>query len=122
MTLTFPSPEFSDVVAAVCHGSATEDEMRALNELLRSNPSARDEYLFRVELHSRLASNPDLFSVFGDTTTSLDAPATNAVTRGNTVPLKPVVPARRRRLVRVLAMAACLMLIAGGIGALWIKW
>ena len=36
--------------------------MRALNELLRGNPAARDEYLLRVELHSRLASDPDLFS------------------------------------------------------------
>ena len=61
MTLTFPSPEFSDAVAAVCHGSATEAEMRALNELLRSDPSARDEYLFQVELHSRLASDPGPF-------------------------------------------------------------
>ena len=57
MTLSFPSPEFDDAVAAVCHGSATEAEMRALNELLRSDPSARDEYLFRVELHARLASD-----------------------------------------------------------------
>ena len=122
MTLTFPSPEFSDAVADVCHGSATEEEMRALNELLRSNPSARDEYLFRVELHSRLASNPDLFSAFEDTATSLDSPVMNAGTRGNIVPLNPVVPARRGRLVRVLALAACLMLMAGGIGTLWLKW
>ena len=35
--------------------------MRALNELLRSDLSARDEYLMRVELHTRLASEPDLF-------------------------------------------------------------
>jgi hypothetical protein len=66
MTLTFPSPEFDDAVAAVCHGSATETEMRALNGLLRSNLSARDEYLIRVELHSRLASDPDLFSQAAD--------------------------------------------------------
>jgi hypothetical protein len=62
MTSSFPSPEFDDAVAAVCHGSATEAEMRALNRLLRSNPSARDEYLMRVELHTRLASEPDLFA------------------------------------------------------------
>lgn len=122
MTLTFPSPEFSDAVAAVCHGSAKEEEMRVLNELLRSNPSARDEYLFRVELHSRLASNPDLFSAFGDTATSFDLPAMNTGTRGSTAHLNPVVPARRGRLVRVLALAACLMLMAGGIGTLWLKW
>ena len=62
MTLTFPSPEFDDAVAAVCHGTATEAAMRALNELLRSDSRTRDEYLLRVELHSRLASEPDLFT------------------------------------------------------------
>jgi len=29
----------SVTVAGVCHGSATEAEMRGLNELLRSNPN-----------------------------------------------------------------------------------
>ena len=122
MTLTFPSPEFDDVVAAVCHGSATEAEMRALNELLRSNAGARDQYLFQVELHSRLASNPDLFSQFADAAASLSMPTMNAGTRANTVSLNPVAPPRRRTPVRVLALAACLMLIAGGIGTLWLKW
>ena len=61
MNLSFPSQEFDYVVAAVCHGSATEEEMRALNALLRREPSARDEYLLRVELHTRLASDPALF-------------------------------------------------------------
>ena len=28
MTLSFPSSEFDDAVAAVCHGTATEAEMR----------------------------------------------------------------------------------------------
>ena len=62
MKIAFPSPEFDDTVAAVCHGSATDVEMSALNTLLRNDPSARDEYLLRIELHSRLASDPDLFS------------------------------------------------------------
>jgi hypothetical protein len=123
MTLIFPSPEFSDAVAAVCHGSATEAQMRALNELLRNNPSARDEYLIQVELHSRLASNPDLFSQFRDAAASLNLPAVNAGDRGNVVPLNPVEQPPRRKLVRVLALAACLMLIAGGgIGTIWFKW
>ncbi len=122
MKLFFPSPEFDDVVSGVCHGSATEAELRALNELLRSHPSARDEYLFQVEVHSRLASNPDLFSQFGDTAATVSLRAMNVGDRGNTVSLNPVVPPHKPRLVRVLALAACLMLIAGGIGALWFKW
>src|SRR4051794_11979244 len=31
------SPEFDDAVASVCHGTATDAGMRALNELLRSD-------------------------------------------------------------------------------------
>lgn len=62
MSLAFPSPEFDHAVAAVCHGSATEEQVRALNGLLRSHPAARDEYILRLELHSRLASDPDLFA------------------------------------------------------------
>jgi hypothetical protein len=37
MRLSFPSLGFDDAVAGVCHGSATEAEMHALNELLRSD-------------------------------------------------------------------------------------
>ncbi len=122
MRLVFPSPEFDDVVAGVCHGSASEAEMRALNELLRSNSGARDEYLFRVELHSRMASNPDLFSQFGAATSNLDLPDGTTHNRDNLTPLRPVKPPRRRMQVRVLALAACLALFAGGIGMLWLKW
>jgi len=60
MNLRFPSPEFDDAVAAVCHGLGSDEQVRALNRLLRDNPAAQDEYLFRVELHSRLASETDL--------------------------------------------------------------
>ena len=120
MKLSFPSAEFDDVVAGVCHGSATEAEMRALNELLRSNAGARDQYLFQVEIHSRLASNPDLFSQFQDTTASLSLPALKVGSQGNGVRLNPAgVPARRLRVV--LAVAACLVLIGGVMGALWFK-
>jgi len=121
MNLPFPSPEFDHVVAAVCHGSATEAEMRALNELLRGNAEARDQYLFQVELHSRLASNPDLFSQFQDTNDGMSLPASKVSSQRNVVPLNPVRTATRRRLKVVRAVAACLMLIVGGIGALWFK-
>ena len=61
MKLAFPSNEFDEAVAAVCHGPASDEQMRALNDLLRSNDKARDEYILRVEIHSRLASKPNLF-------------------------------------------------------------
>jgi hypothetical protein len=62
VTFGYPSGEFDDAVAAVCHGLASDDQVRALNELLRSDAAACDEYILRLELHSRLASEPDLFS------------------------------------------------------------
>jgi len=61
MKLNFPSLEFDAAVAAVCHGQASDEQVSALNELLRSNAAARDEYILRLELHSRLASESDLF-------------------------------------------------------------
>lgn len=46
MKIDFPSREFDEAVAAVCHGLGSSEQMRALNELLRANAAARDEYLF----------------------------------------------------------------------------
>lgn len=62
MTLEFPSAAFDDAVASVCHGRASDGQLEALNRLLRENPAARDEYLLRIELHARLASEPDLLA------------------------------------------------------------
>lgn len=61
MKMEFPSREFDDAIAAVCDGLVSEEQARALNELLRRDAAARDEYILRVELHSRLASHSDLF-------------------------------------------------------------
>ncbi|MDP7251946.1 MAG: FecR domain-containing protein [Planctomycetota bacterium] len=54
--MKFPSSEFDDAVAALCHGVIGDDAMTELHELLRDEPSARDEYLWRVEMHGELAS------------------------------------------------------------------
>ncbi len=62
MSLTFPSPGFDEAVAAICHGTASDAQLEGLHGLLRENPAARDEYILRVELHARLASEPDLFA------------------------------------------------------------
>lgn len=61
MNIVFPSSEFDDAVAALCHGVASDEQVAALNQLLRDHSGARDEYILRLELHSRLASTPDLF-------------------------------------------------------------
>ena len=122
MSLDFPSDEFNEAVAAVCQGSATEAAMRALNALLRSNPNARDEYLLRMELHARLASEPDLFIEEADAAATVDGGRPELRGQRNFVSRNPATPTSRRRLLPVLAGAACLMLIAAGIWSLGLKW
>jgi len=98
MKLTFPSREFDEAVAAACHGSVSDEQARALNELLRSNASARDDYILRLELHSRLASEPDLFA------------ETNERKIGaaeNILPLQSLQHTRTRKTNWVLSLAAC---------------
>lgn len=121
MTLSSPSPEFDDAVAAVCHGSASEDEMRALNELLRGDPGARDAYLMRIELHARLASDPDLFGQATEAPACGRTPAIRLDDPRSSLTPKPTIPAMRRRRVQVLALAACLALVAIGAWSLWLR-
>ena len=61
MNINFPSPEFDDAVSAACHGVPSDEQVEALNALLRRDAAALDEYVLRLELHARLASDPDLF-------------------------------------------------------------
>jgi hypothetical protein len=115
MSLAFPSQEFDAAVAAVCQGSMSDEQARMLNELLRSDPAARDEYLLRVELHSRLASDPDLFAA---------APSEIVASDGLNARSEKVVPiqssdAQRRQVIGwVVALAACVALVIGG----WLGW
>lgn len=55
--MNFPSPEFDNAVAALCHGTIANEAMAELHELLRINADARDEYLWRVEMHGELTSS-----------------------------------------------------------------
>jgi ferric-dicitrate binding protein FerR (iron transport regulator) len=114
MKLTFPSTEFDDAVAAVCHGSLSDEQARALNELLRSHPAARDEYLLRVELHARLASDADLFLA------AKDAPPSENIHEHlkDVVPLHPIRARQRQAIGWAVALAACVALLAGG----WWQW
>lgn len=54
--MKFPSPEFDNAVAALCHGTIASEAVAELHELLRTDADARDEYLWRVEVHGELAS------------------------------------------------------------------
>ena len=62
MKVNYPSVEFDDLIAAHCHGQISDQQMDALYQLLSENPAARDEYILRLEIHSQLASDIDLFS------------------------------------------------------------
>ena len=108
MKITFPSREFDEAVAAVCHGLASEEQVCGLNELLRSDAIARDEYILRVELHARLASEPDLFAA---TTEEITSPE-------DVLRLPPQRKVRTRQTKWLLALAACLTLLTSGWWAL----
>ncbi len=120
MNMVFPSLEFDDAVAAACHGLASEEQMRSLNELLRANPSARDEYLLRVELHARLASNPDLFA-------STSANATNAEVAGyrgrspNNIDLLSQRTLNRSQVMTWSISLAASFLILAAVGLNWFR-
>jgi len=113
--LSFPSQEFAAAVAAVCHGTVSEEQARALNELLRRDSAARDEYILRVELHSRLASDPDIFAGASSKIVPLDGSQGSSA---KAVPLRQLQVGRRQVVIRVVALAACLALLAGG----WWGW
>lgn len=104
MKLTFPSHHFDEAVAAVCHGSASNEQARALNELLRNDAAARDEYIFRLELHARLASEPELFAAFAEASASPE----------NVFQLQSQRKKATRHTTVFLALAACLALLAAG--------
>jgi hypothetical protein len=113
MKLGFPSHEFDEAVVAVCHGSVSDEQAQALNELLRSHPAARDEYILRVELHSRLASDPDLFAVTTPQAAGAALPGGSREFSQNVVPLRPVLHGRKQVLGWAVAAAACLAIVAG---------
>src|SRR5687768_977546 len=113
MSIGFPSPEFDDAVAAVCHGRMSDDQARALNDLLRGDSAARDEYILRLELHSRLASQLDLFTsaATGENEAAAGGhfpfPFLGSESRGRSARVT-----RRRKIVWSLALAASLAVVA----------
>ncbi|MGE3310539.1 MAG: LamG-like jellyroll fold domain-containing protein [Limisphaerales bacterium] len=94
MTIVFPSPEFDDAVAAVCHGTVSAEQAEALRDVLLRDLPARDEYIRRVQLHAYLASEPELFAGHA---AAVAAEADSAVAPGSgpiVVPTSPTGPRR----------------------------
>lgn len=114
MKIEFPSREFELATAAVCHGTIKDAEAQALNRLLRVNVAARDEYILRVEIHSRLASKPELFA--GAETGSARPPLTerSGAALQEIGSLQDPQSSRNRKQAWVATLAACLMLSAVG--------
>jgi hypothetical protein len=118
VNLSFPSSEFDEAIAAVCDGFLSDEQALALNGLLRSDPAALDEYILRVELHSRLASDPDLFVT---TNPQSDIASPEGAVRGDlhsVLSLRPVSQRRKQALRWALALAACVAILASG----WWGW
>jgi hypothetical protein len=116
MKPAFPSREFDEAVAAVCHGSASDEQMRGLNELLRSDSAARDEYILRLELHSRLASDPDLFVSTGQEASEASSPGRGIALPQNVRSFESSRRPRKRKLTWAVALAACVALLTAGTG------
>jgi hypothetical protein len=100
--MRFPSVEFDDAVAALCHGIASETQQRELTALLTASEEGRDEYLWRVELHARLASEPGLLIGAGAV-----APSKIISLPQRTLPWKRVI---------ITSAAACIAALAAFIG------
>lgn len=114
MSLEYPSRAFDDAVAALCHGTATDDQMLDLHELLGNSPAARDEYLLRVELHTRLASDPDLFA---EPAPEAEEPAARATTPVASAPGRHMLgrPRHRRKWHAVATVCMAFLLAAGSV-------
>src|SRR6185503_5807861 len=93
------------------------EQVSALNELLRSDAAVRDEYILRLELHSRLASEPDLFtSIKPDSSPLIGADRITPIQK--VLPLQNATHARNRRRIWAIALAACFVLLAAGLRSL----
>ena len=77
--MKFPSHDFDNAVATLCHGTISDDALTELHELLRADADARDEYLWRVEVHGELASGRIDFQhlTLSDETTGQNVVATS---------------------------------------------
>ena len=120
MNMVFPSREFDDSVAAVCHGLASVEQMRSLHELLRASPAARDEYLLRVELHAGLASDPDLFASASAEATDTEVASFRSRSTGNFVSLTKHTPKQRQMVTWAISLAACFLILAAA-GLNWFR-
>lgn len=108
--MKFPSKEFDSAVSELCHGTVNDQTLQELHELLRSDSDARDEYIWRVEIHGELASGR--LDLRGASATEQESPlissdlpssASNETTQTRTL------------IKYVLSLAAVLLCVLGGL-------
>ncbi len=112
MSIRYPSQDFDDIVAAICHGAADDAQCRSLNQLLRADAAALDAYILRVEIHARLLSDADLFVA-----RAAEAPPLSQARgsgRPSPAPASGPLPASRRIWFWGAGIAALLVLAALG--------
>lgn len=114
--MKFPSPDFDNAVATLCHGTISDDALTALHELLRADPDAQDEYLWRVEVHGKLAAGSLDFSRAAD----IDETDNDSDTKAEATCGLPATIKTRRNNRRTIVIAA-LLLIATLAGGLWVR-
>jgi ferric-dicitrate binding protein FerR (iron transport regulator) len=112
--MKFPSHDFDNAVAALCHGTVSDDALTELHELLRADADARDEYLWRVEVHGKLATGSLDFS------RSADIDETDNDRKAIATPPLPANIERRWNIQSTMIVAALLILVALG-GGLWMR-
>ncbi len=98
-----------DLIAAVCHGVATDEQMRDLAARLAEDTEARAAYLRQVDLHATLAADDTVFSLAGDAATEGGGLALPLPTL--TRPASPVKDVRTQTPVFLVAAA----LVLGGL-------
>ena len=113
--MKFPSCEFDDAVATLCHGTIHDEELADLHGLLCVDSGARDEYLWRVEVHGELASRKLNFGNLSECE-EVDASAKIFPLSDS---IATQVKQRRSLSMRVAAAILFLVVLSGGI-SMWI--
>jgi hypothetical protein len=86
-------PDCADLIHAFLDGRATDAEMDRLNELLRSDPAAREEYLQLADMHSCLAVDEQLWVEPAHRTGDVDRGTPNPLVRPRAALLGHSLPA-----------------------------
>ena len=98
------SSEVETLTSAACDKRATDAELARLAELLRDDPTARDEYMRYVDLHSALSD---------ETLPAFESDIVDYCVGSERLPIEPEGRKTRNKSMRWLAIAASVAVVAG---------